>query len=180
MRRQDRIKEEMTQLVEPQIPALRRYARMLTSDMSAADDLVQDCLERALTRWHLRRTDTDVRPWLFTILHNIAVNYFRSLSRRGVVVPLDEQIDTIHQQPALQEDALFHEELLEAVDRLPVEQRSVLLLIAVEGLGYAEAATTLAIPIGTVMSRLFRARERLLAMGANEGRPAKPTLRAVS
>ncbi len=74
---------EMLRVVEPLIPALRRYARALMHDVSAADDLVQDCLERGITRWHQRRADGDARAWLFTILHNLAMNRMRQTARRG-------------------------------------------------------------------------------------------------
>lgn len=161
MRNADRRQEEMMRLVEPRIPALRRYARLLTRDAAGADDLVQDCLERTFTRWHQRRADSDVRPWMFSILHNLAVNRMRHSSRRGVHVPLDDTHEATHAQAACQEDVLVYKELLEAVDRLPDDQRSVLLLVAMEELSYAEAAAILGIPVGTVMSRLSRARERL-------------------
>src|ERR1700738_831713 len=82
--------KDMMMLVEPLIPALRRYARSLLKDRAAADDLVQDCLERAITRWHQRHADGDARTWLFAILHNLAISRLRQIARRGHHVGLDQ------------------------------------------------------------------------------------------
>ncbi|HTH97404.1 MAG TPA: sigma-70 family RNA polymerase sigma factor [Stellaceae bacterium] len=153
---------DMMVLIEPMIPALRRYARALLRDRSLADDLVQDCLERAITRWHQRRPDGDARTWVFTILHNLAINQQRRATRRGPHVPIEDAGDSVLARPGGQEDRLRHHELMAGLAALPEEQRSVLLLVAVEDLSYAEAAKVLNIPIGTVMSRLARAREKLL------------------
>jgi RNA polymerase sigma-70 factor (ECF subfamily) len=147
--------------VEPLIPALRRYARALLRDRSAADDLVHDCLERTISRWHQRRADGDARTWVFAILHNLAMNRLRQAARRGPHVALDDADAAAIARPPAQEAGLHHADLLRALDRLPDEQRSVLLLISVEDLSYADAARVLGVPIGTVMSRLSRARERL-------------------
>ena len=162
---------DMHRLIEPLIPSLRRYARALTKDRAAADDLVQDCLERAISRWHQRRADGNVRTWIFTILHNLAINRFRQTMSRGKHLPLDAAADAALGRPASQEDQLKYSEVLDKVSQLPEEQRAVLLLVAVEDLSYAEAARVLDIPIGTVMSRLSRARERLLILmeGGEEG-----------
>lgn len=174
--------KDMMILVEPLIPALRRYARsLLRADASAADDLVQDCLERAITRWHQRRADGDARTWLFTILHNLAVSRLRQAARRGWHVPIDDADEAATARPPTQEAGLRHGELLRALDTLPEEQRSVLLLVSVEDLSYAEAAKVLDVPIGTVMSRLSRARERLQrTMDADAPASGRaPTLRRV-
>src|ERR1700737_2709215 len=80
----------MTLLIEPLIPALRRYAHGLMRDRATADDLVQDCLERAISRWHQRREDNDPRSWIFTILHNLAINRMRQKQRRGPHIPLED------------------------------------------------------------------------------------------
>jgi RNA polymerase sigma factor (sigma-70 family) len=159
---------DMMLLVEPLIPALRRYARALMRDRSAADDLVQDCLERTISRWHQRRTDGDARSWVFTILHNLAINQMRQKTRRGQHVAIDDAEEALLAHPPSQEDRFHHRDLLQALDTLPEDQRSVLLLVSVEDLSYGEAARVLDIPVGTVMSRLSRAREKLLqAMVAN-------------
>jgi RNA polymerase sigma-70 factor, ECF subfamily len=151
---------DMLLQVEPLIPALRRYARALIRNPAAADDLVQDCLERAVSRWHQRR-DADARSWLFTILHNLAVNQFRRAAVRGRHVTIDETNENEFGQDAVQEQKLMYRDVLNKLARLPEDQRTVLLLVAVEDLSYADAAKVLNIPLGTVMSRLSRARERL-------------------
>ncbi len=153
---------DMMRMVEPLIPPLRRYARSLLRDQAAAEDLVQDCLERVITRWHQRRQDGDARTWVFTILHNLAMNRLKQTKRRGWHGALEDADEGVLARPPLQEDGLRRRDLLLGLEALPQEQRSVLLLIGVEGLSYAEAAKILDIPLGTVMSRLARAREKLL------------------
>lgn len=149
--------------IEPLIPGLRRYARAWTRDVSIADDMVQDCLERAVAHWN-RRRGANVRPWLYAILHNRLVDHGRTAARRPGLVPIEDvEASSLSVQPA-QESTLHHGDLLRALDALPPEQRSVLLLISVEALSYTEAAQILEIPVGTVMSRLARGRDRLAAM----------------
>ena len=152
--------KDMLAQVEPLIPALRRYARALMRNRAAADDLVQDCLERAVSRWHQRR-DGSVRAWLFTILHNLAVTQFRQAAARGRHMPIDDASEQELVSAAAQEQGLIFQDVLGKLAKLPEEQRAVLLLVAVEDLSYADAATVLNVPVGTVMSRLSRARERL-------------------
>jgi len=149
-------------LIEPHIPALRRYAFALLRDRDRADDLVQDTLERALSRWLLRRADGDVRAWLFTILRNQHVSRWRSDRRRGPTVDLDEA--AMPGVAARQETALEVHDVLAAMDQLPEEQKSLLLLVGVEDFSYDDAARILGMPIGTVMSRLSRARQRLRSL----------------
>ncbi|HWX48506.1 MAG TPA: sigma-70 family RNA polymerase sigma factor [Roseomonas sp.] len=169
---------DMVRLLEPMIPALRRYARALLRDRSAADDLVQDGLERALSRWHQRRIDGDARSWVFAILHNLAMNRMRQISRHGPHLTLEDAPEP--GLPPLQESGLRHRDLLRALNVLPDEQRSVLLLVAVEDLSYAEVATVLGVPVGTVMSRLARGRERLRqAMEGEATLTEKPHLRRI-
>ena len=150
---------EAERLVEL-IPRLRRYARALTGDRAASDDLVQDTLERAWAKLHLYRRGTDLRAWLFTVMHNVHVNRVRATRPTD---PLEEEMAELAQRPT-QGDALAVRDLDRAVARLPEEQRAVLLLVALEDMSYEEVARTLGIPIGTVMSRLSRAREKLRAM----------------
>ncbi len=152
--------QDMLLQVEPLIPALRRYARALLRDRAGADDLVQDCLERAVSRWHQRR-DGNVRSWLFTILHNLAVNQFRRSAARGHHMTIDETGPNELGEAAAQEQKLMYRDVLNKLAKLPEDQRAVLLLVAVEDLSYADAAKVLDVPVGTVMSRLSRARERL-------------------
>jgi RNA polymerase sigma factor (sigma-70 family) len=139
---------------------LRRYARALAGDRASADDLVQDTLERAWSKLHLYRRGTDLRAWLFTVMHNVHVNRVRAARPTD---PLDEGLPELATR-ASQGDALTVRDLDRALARLPEEQRAVLLLVALEDMSYEETAQTLAIPIGTVMSRLSRAREKLRAM----------------
>jgi len=171
---------EMAELIEPIIPALRRYARTFMRDAGAADDLVQDTLERAISRWHQRRVDGNPRTWLFTILHNLAVNHLRR-ARRRQELPLDDANESDIMVSSTQEDALRHADVLAAVAQLPDEQRSVLLLVSVEDVSYADAARILDIPIGTVMSRLARARARLLKLVEEQAQPVsgRPYLRRI-
>jgi RNA polymerase sigma-70 factor (ECF subfamily) len=153
-------------LIAQQIPRLRRYARALTGDRAAADDLVQDTLERALSRFHLWRRGSDLRAWLFTIMHNLYVNQARSRARR--------QQESLESEPAAEvlrgrdPDWLELRDLASALAHVPEEQRAVLLLVGLEQFTYDEAARILEVPIGTVMSRLSRARERLRALLGGE------------
>lgn len=155
------------------IPRLRRYARALVGEAAAADDLVQDTLERALAKLHLYRRGTDLRAWLFTVMHNVYVNQLRAARPAA---PLEEEMPELA-RPAREADALDLRDLERALRRLPPEQREVLLLVALEDMSYGEAARALGIPIGTVMSRLSRAREKLRAMLA--GLPAGARLHVV-
>ncbi|KPK09465.1 MAG: RNA polymerase subunit sigma-24 [Betaproteobacteria bacterium SG8_39] len=139
------------------IPRLRRYARALVGDPGAADDLVQDTLERALGKFHLWKPGTDLRAWLFAIMHNVHVNQVR---RRREVAALDQEAEELPVRAA-QEGALAARDLQRGLERLPVEQRQVLLLVVLEDMSYQEVAAALEVPIGTVMSRLSRARDKL-------------------
>ena len=170
---------DMAHLIEPVIPALRRYARTFVRDAAAADDLVQDTLERAISRWHQRRSDGDARTWLFTILHNLAVNHLQASGRRGREVPLDDA-RRVQMLPRRRHrsDALRRDDILGAVGQLPDDQRSVMLLVSIEDVSYAEAARILDIPIGTVMSRLARARAQLVKL-LEEPASDRPHLRSV-
>ncbi len=162
--------------VEPMIPALRRYARGLLRDVEVADDIVQDCLERVVLNWN-RRREENPRPWVFAILHNLAVNRLRQDARRGASLPIEDAPESVGSRAATQEDTIYGKEVMAAIDRLPPDHRSILLLVSVEDLSYAEAAKILEIPLGTVMSRLSRAREQLRTMletvpsGASSGGP---------
>ena len=141
------------------IPRLRRYARALTGDRARADDLVQDTLERALVKLHLWQPSSDLRAWLFTVMHNVFINQLKA--RRELA--LDDAVED-GLQSAPQSDPLELRDLDTALRRLPVEQREVLLLVGLEQLSYAEASQALGVPVGTVMSRLSRGRERLRAV----------------
>jgi RNA polymerase sigma-70 factor (ECF subfamily) len=161
------------QLILPFIPNLRRYARALVGDRHAADDLVQDTLERAVRKFHLWRPG-DLRAWLFSIMHNVFVNQLKARKIRPEVeadetlaarVPSADNMDII--------------DLDRALRALAPEQREVVLLVGLEEMTYAEVSQALGIPIGTVMSRLSRGREKLRRLV--EGGPSRtnPNLRVV-
>ncbi|MBO9647302.1 MAG: sigma-70 family RNA polymerase sigma factor [Variovorax sp.] len=139
------------------IPSLRRYARALTGDAWAADDLVQDTLERACSKWRLWNVGTDLRAWLFTIMHNLFASQVRRAPARSSV----DIEDAVHELRVLDSHRDQAIDLQRCVLLLPEDQRAVLLLVALEDLSYAQVAKVLGIPAGTVMSRLSRARDRL-------------------
>jgi RNA polymerase sigma-70 factor, ECF subfamily len=154
---------DFAQLLEAEIPRLRRYARALTRDASRADDMVQSCLLRAVAKQHLWQPGTDLRAWLFTILHNQNVNYVRRSVREGVTIPLEDVAPALTAASNV-EASLELRDLELAIARLPQEQRQVILLVGLEGMGYEEAAKILGIPVGTVRSRLSRGRDSLRAL----------------
>lgn len=159
------------------LPRLRRYARVLTHSPDEADDLVQDTLERAWSRAALWPGVHDMRAWLFAIMHNLHAGAQRR--PRLQLVALDDTPAQSADAPvaATQEDGLALRDLQAALDQLSDEQRQVLLLVALEGLRYAEVAQLLDIPVGTVMSRLSRARERLRQVLAAASTPPHATRR---
>ena len=151
---------DVRHLIVDQIPHLRRYARALVGDPVQADDLVQDCLERAWSRMHLWKVGTNIRAWLFTILHNLHLNAARKRRNTPGLVPLETGKTEPPVRPT-QEDDLEVRSMWQAFSSLPEPQRAAILLITLEGMSYEEAATVLDIPIGTLMSRIHRGRERL-------------------
>ena len=164
--------------IEAQIPRLRRFARALTGSRDAADDLVQDALERAWAKRHLWQAGTNLRAWLFAVMHGVFVNGTR---RRRPAESLDAQDGADLERVdggASAETAIAVRELREALQCLPDEQRQVVLLVGLEQFSYAEAAGVLEVPIGTVMSRLSRGRERLRQL-LEEGAPDRHGLRRV-
>jgi len=169
---------DMVLVLEPLVPGLRRFARALVHDASNADDLVQDCLERAVSRWHQRNPDGSAKAWLFAILVNLTRDRLRRAGRRGPHVPVDDLPPGALVAPPTQEQALSAQDVLGAIDLLSDDQRAVMLLVSVEDLSYAEAAAALGVPIGTVMSRLARGRDRLRRMLDGEA-IAVPKLRRV-
>ncbi len=151
-----------TKGIAAHIPQLRRYARALTGDYTAAEDLVQDTLERAWKRFGLWRSGSNLRAWLFTIMHNIFVNHVRAEPHKQTQNADHSALHVWGSRTA--EDRLELEDLSKALRRLPNEQREVILLIGLEQMSYDAAAKVLGIPIGTVMSRLSRGREQLRAI----------------
>ena len=157
-------------LLEAQIPRLRRYARGLTRNASRADDLVQSCLTRAIAKQHLWQYGTDLRAWLFTILHHQHVNDVRRSIREGSQVMLEEGPELTVQSNAI--PTLQLRDLEAALGKLQPEQRQVILLVGLEGMRYDEVASVLNVPVGTVRSRLSRGRDqlrRLMDMEENSG-----------
>jgi RNA polymerase sigma-70 factor (ECF subfamily) len=147
-------------LIAEQIPKLRRYARALLGDPIRADDLVQEALVRALSRSHLWQPGTDIRAWMFTILHNVHVNNQRQRRHRDDYQELSDDRPEMA-TPATQERILEMRDLARGLQLLPAPQREVVLLVGLEGMNYKQVAAVLDIPIGTVMSRLHRGREAL-------------------
>jgi RNA polymerase sigma-70 factor (ECF subfamily) len=160
------------ELIVPYIPNLRRYARALVGDRDGADDLVQDTLERAVRKFHLWRPG-DLRAWLFSIMHNVFVNQLKA-RKIAPSVEIDEEMIAAHMPTVNSTDVM---DLDRALLRLAPEQREVVLLVALEDMTYADVSHALGIPIGTVMSRLSRGRERLRR--AMEGENPRGELRVV-
>jgi RNA polymerase sigma factor (sigma-70 family) len=160
--------------MEACVPALRRYARVLLkgSHDQDADDLVHDSLAHALDRLHTQRRDLPIRPWLFAIMHNLFVSGIRRQQSRGEAISIDSVDEGYLGVGATQEDSLRWRDLLRGLECLPEEQRLVVMLVSVEDLSYAEVGQVLGIPIGTVMSRLSRGRERLRLMMEGGEHPA--------
>lgn len=161
--------------IEESVPALRRYARALTRNADRADDLVQDCLERAIRKQALWKPTGPLKGWLFRILLNLYRNELRTSRRRGDHVP----VETLLVEPAVapaQPGRIALSEMARAIDTLAAEQREALLLVVLEGMSYAEAAESIGIPIGTLMSRLGRARAALRTL---TGSGDEPRLRTV-
>jgi RNA polymerase sigma-70 factor (ECF subfamily) len=159
-------------LIIPCIPNLRRYARALVGDRDGADDLVQDTLERAVRKFHLWKPG-DLRAWLFSIMHNVFVNQLKA-RKVAPSVEIDEAVIAAHVPTVTSVDVL---DMQRALLTLAPEQREVVLLIALEDMTYADVSRALGIPIGTVMSRLSRGREKLRHL--MNGEPGKSPLRVV-
>lgn len=150
----DDIKDSIVEL----IPRLRRYARAMTGNSVRADDLVQDALERAWSKRYLWRRGSDLRAWLFTIMHNVFVNQLRQNHEAHDHSPFDENESP---ELAVADHSLAVRDLARALEQLPTEYREVVLLVGLEQMTYSEVAKILGVPLGTVMSRLSRGRERL-------------------
>jgi RNA polymerase sigma-70 factor (ECF subfamily) len=161
------------------VPRLRRYARALIRNRDLADDLVQDTLERALRHTDKFQSGTDLRAWLFTIMHNVFANQASRADARAVHISVDDDPlpESEFAVAGTQAQSLEVRDLDYALQRLPLDQRQVVLLVGLEELSYAEVALALDIPLGTVMSRLSRGRERLRALMA--GAPAGAKLKVV-
>lgn len=152
--------DEVKWLMAREIPRLRRYALSLTGDPQAADDLVQDCLERAIRKRHLWKRYGSIRSWLYRILYNVFLNQGTQRARARQQVEFDE-VSVVAAEPARQEYQLICQDIAAAMQKLPEDQRAAIALTALEGLSYDQAAEVLGIPIGTLRSRLFRGRDKL-------------------
>jgi RNA polymerase sigma-70 factor, ECF subfamily len=153
--------DKILPLFAAEIPRLRRYARALLRSRDRADDLVQDTLLRALEKLHLYQPGTNLRAWLFTVMHNLYVNSHRRAARQGRTIPVEKvQLST----PASQVSGLELRDLERVIAALPEDQRTTLLLIGLEGMRYEDVAQICDVPIGTVRSRISRAREALRQM----------------
>lgn len=146
-----------------EIPHMRRYARALLRDRDAADDLVQDALERAFVRLDQWREGDNPRRWLFTIMHHIFIDGLRRSRRQHAAADLPIEAANGISTPPAQLDGLQSKDVLDALQAIAPERRAALVLVALEGFSYAEAANTLGIPTGTLMSRIARGREDLRA-----------------
>lgn len=156
--------EDRKAAILAEIPRLRRYARALLRDRDSADDLVQDCLERALSRMENWRTGENPRRWLFTIMHHLFVDQARKVKRRAEVVMLTLDDSEALSSPAEQAESIASREIMDALQAISPERRVALVVVGIEGFSYAEAATMLGIPAGTLMSRVARGREELRAL----------------
>lgn len=156
------------------IPRLRRYARALIADRSGADDLVQDTMERGWKKLSSWQRGSDMRAWLFGIMHNLHIDQIR---RPAIAIEELDDDTPLPPHRATPGDGLEMRDLQTALATLPVEQREILLLVALEEMSYAEVASTLGLPLGTVMSRLSRARQKLRAQ--MEGRAVVSPLKVV-
>ena len=161
--------ESKSPSIAAHIPALQRYARSLAGSADRADDLVQDCLERAVAHFDQFRPGTNLRAWLFTILHNVHCDQCRQAARRGVQVPIEDCAQELR-SPAPQAKHLEFREFSRAFDDLSEPHRRVLVLAGLEGLSCEETAAQLRVAVGTVKSRLFRARASLRAAQHPPGR----------
>lgn len=166
--------DEKRTAILAEIPRLRRYARALLRDREAADDLVQDCLERALTRLENWRTGESPRRWLFTIMHHLFVDQTRRVRRRETM-PIEAAEGLA--SPATQVENVASREILEALQAISPERRAALVMVAIEGFSYAEAAEMLGIPAGTLMSRISRGRDDLRTLLSDAAR--RRTIRVI-
>lgn len=162
--------DEVKWLIAREIPRLRRYAAALADSPEAADDLVQDCLERAIRKRGQWKREGSIRGWLYRILYTTFLNQSGRRRRRRDEVPIDDVAGPT--VPARQEAQVICSDIAAAMRRLPAEQRAAIALTALEGMSYEEAARVLRVPIGTVRSRLFRGRERLNALAPERPRAA--------
>jgi RNA polymerase sigma-70 factor, ECF subfamily len=143
------------------MPDLRRYARRLTGNAADAEDLLQDCLLRAMVNWHRFQQGTNLRAWLFTVMRNLHINSYRRPSHREVALAPDELALVAPARPPTQEAAVEMSDFLRAFGKLSQSRQETVMMIGWDGMSYDDAAARLGVPTGTVRSRLSRAREEL-------------------
>ncbi|NHK27979.1 sigma-70 family RNA polymerase sigma factor [Parvularcula flava] len=160
------------------LPALNRFALKLTRNADRADDLVQDCVERALNKAHLF-DGQNLRSWMFTICRRVFLNQIRKEKSRGTQVDIENTPESKFSAKALQEDKMHFQDVVENFSKLPLNDKVILSLVVIEGLKYDEAAAVLEIPVGTVRSRLSRARAKLVELMEDEGVEEGTSLAAV-
>lgn len=147
-------------LLVEEIPALRRYAWALSGDSNQVDDLVQECLARAISRRKLWISQKGIRPWLFTILHNIFVNTLRRAGNAPIAGSI-EDYENSAVSTSKTDTMCTLSDFERSLNQLSPDQREALLLVGMEQLSYKEASKVAGVPVGTIMSRLSRAREQL-------------------
>jgi RNA polymerase sigma-70 factor (ECF subfamily) len=152
-----------------ELPPLRRFARALSGDPALADDLVQDCVERAMVKSHLYDPARPLRTWLYAVLRNIYISGLRRSGRSTIVKAVEELVDGEDSVPPEQEHAMAAGSITEALDRLSPQHREVIVLVGLEEMSYRDVSEILGVPLGTVMSRLSRAREHLRQMLEDRG-----------
>ena len=157
----NKVMDEKQRAILDEIPRLRRYARSLLRDRDSADDLVQDCLERALLRLDNWQTGESPRKWLFTIMHHLFIDQMRKVNRRGEATMLPLEAGEVQASPADQLENVAAREIIDALQAISPDRRAALTMGAIEGFSYAEAAEMLGVPAGTLMSRIARGREEL-------------------
>ncbi|ESZ35889.1 RNA polymerase sigma factor [Mesorhizobium sp. L2C067A000] len=150
--------DEKQRAILDEIPRLRRYARSLLRDRDSADDLVQDCLVRALLRLDNWQTGESPRKWLFTIMHHLFIDQMRKVNRRGEASMLPLEAGEAQASPADQLENVAAREIIDALQAISPDRRAALTMVAIEGFSYAEAAEMLGVPAGTLMSRIARGR----------------------
>lgn len=160
-KRRQKVMDEKQRAILDEIPRLRRYARSLLRDRDSADDLVQDCLERALLRLDNWQTGESPRKWLFTIMHHLFIDQMRKVNRRGEASMLPLEAGEVQASPADQLENVAAREIITALQAISPDRRAALTMVAIEGFSYAEAAEMLGVPAGTLMSRIARGREEL-------------------
>lgn len=160
--------EAVSERILDHISALRRYAILLVGNITDADDIVQEALARILAKSGIWNNVNDMRSYLFSAVHNVYIDHTRKQKRVAHNMPIENVLATLS-SPAVQHKRLELRDLVIALSKLPTEQREIVLLVGIEGMSYAEAAKTLDIPIGTVMSRLSRGREALRLMTSHGG-----------